>query len=109
MRLEKEGRRVAMNYIIVTFTAEREGDYYVSKCRELGTASFGASEDEAVANLSDATSLYLNTLAELGESDQVLREKGIPVHRVGEPARQRVLCPPNSSVHSQVIPLVASL
>ena len=41
---------------------QTEGDYYVSSSPELGTASFGHNEREALENLADATEVYLNTL-----------------------------------------------
>ncbi len=68
-----------MGYIKVTFRIKREGKHYVSECVELGTASFGDSRDEAVANIIEATELYLNTLEELGECAELLRQKGIAV------------------------------
>jgi predicted RNase H-like HicB family nuclease len=44
-----------------TFTAvlHKEGDIYVAECPEVGTVSQGRSVDEAVANLREATELYL--------------------------------------------------
>jgi predicted RNase H-like HicB family nuclease len=44
-----------------TFTAilHREGDLYVAECPEIGTVSQGPSLEEAVANLREATELYL--------------------------------------------------
>ena len=36
-----------------------EGDWYVAECPEVGTASQGKTLDEAVANLKEATELYL--------------------------------------------------
>ena len=44
-----------------TFTAviHREEDLYVADCPEVGTVSQGASIEEAVANLKEATELYL--------------------------------------------------
>jgi len=43
------------------FTAilHKEGDFYVAECPELGTVSQGSSLDEAVANLREATELFL--------------------------------------------------
>ncbi|MCG2768492.1 MAG: type II toxin-antitoxin system HicB family antitoxin [Chloroflexota bacterium] len=93
-----------MKYIIITFEVSREGDYYVSECRELGTSSFGPTEEEAIERVLDATEVYLNTLEDLGECDQVLKERGIRVH-TGGAASDKVMCPPNASVHSGVIPL----
>ena len=92
-------REAEMKYIIVTFAVEQEGEYYVSRCRELGTASFGSTEQEAVENLSDATQEYLNTLQELGECAQVLRQKKVPVRHKAAP----VVCRPEA--RSWVIPL----
>jgi predicted RNase H-like HicB family nuclease len=44
-----------------TFTAvlHKEGGLYVAECPEVGTVSQGASLDEAVANLREATELFL--------------------------------------------------
>ncbi|MDO8642091.1 MAG: type II toxin-antitoxin system HicB family antitoxin [Candidatus Woesearchaeota archaeon] len=44
-----------------TFTAllEKEEDMYVATCPEVGTVSQGHTIEEAVANLQEATKLYL--------------------------------------------------
>jgi predicted RNase H-like HicB family nuclease len=44
-----------------TFTAviHREDNIYVADCPEVGTVSQGGSIDEALANLKEATELYL--------------------------------------------------
>jgi predicted RNase H-like HicB family nuclease len=44
-----------------TFTAviNKEDDLYVALCPEVGTASQGTTVEEAVANLKEATELYL--------------------------------------------------
>jgi predicted RNase H-like HicB family nuclease len=44
-----------------TFTAilHKEGGLYVAECPEIGTVSQGPSLEEAVANLREATELYL--------------------------------------------------
>lgn len=44
-----------------TFTASihKEGDMYVAMCPEAGTASQGYTVEEAIANLKEATELYL--------------------------------------------------
>jgi len=46
---------------MVTFTAilNKEEDMYIANCPEVGTVSQGLTIDEAVANLSEATELYL--------------------------------------------------
>lgn len=44
-----------------TFTAviHREDDLYVAQCPEVGTASQGPTVEDALANLKEATELYL--------------------------------------------------
>ena len=45
----------------MTFTASihREGKFYVATCIELGTVSQGDDLEQALANLKEATELYL--------------------------------------------------
>lgn len=43
----------------LTAVIHKEGDLYVADCPEVGTVSQGSSIDEAVANLKEATELYL--------------------------------------------------
>lgn len=43
----------------LTAILHKEGDLYVAECPEVGTVSQGSSLDEAVANLKEATELYL--------------------------------------------------
>jgi predicted RNase H-like HicB family nuclease len=56
-----------------TFTAivHQEEDLYVADCPEVGTVSQGKSFEEAIANLKEATELYLEEFP--------LLEKSIPV------------------------------
>ncbi len=46
---------------VKTFTAifHREENMYVAQCPEIGTVSQGATVEEALANLKEATELYL--------------------------------------------------
>jgi predicted RNase H-like HicB family nuclease len=37
----------------------KEGDLYVADCPEIGTVSQGKTVEEAIANLKEATELYL--------------------------------------------------
>jgi predicted RNase H-like HicB family nuclease len=55
---------------IRTFTAilHKEEDLYVAECPEVGTVSQGYELEEALANLEEATELYL---------------QGFPLHDVG--------------------------
>lgn len=47
--------------VIRTFTAviHKEDDLYVADCPEVGTVSQGKTIEEAIANLKEATELYL--------------------------------------------------
>jgi len=47
--------------VVKTFTAvlHREEDLYVAECPEVGTFSQGKTIEEAIANLKEATELYL--------------------------------------------------
>ena len=49
---------------IKTFTAvlHKEDDLYVAECPEVGTVSQGYTIEEAIANLKEATELYLEEL-----------------------------------------------
>lgn len=63
-------RRVAFppknwNNLRVKLTAviypDSETDWFVAECPEIGTASQGKNEEEALANLREATELYLES------------------------------------------------
>ena len=43
----------------LTAILHKEGDLYVAECPEVGTVSQGSTLEEAVANLKEATELYL--------------------------------------------------
>lgn len=55
------------NTLTLTAVLRREGNMYVANCPELGIASQGATVDEAVANLKEATELYLEDAPEEAE------------------------------------------
>ena len=44
---------------VFTAVLHKEDDLYVAECPEVGTVSQGASVEDAVANLKEATELYL--------------------------------------------------
>ena len=58
----------------LTATIWKEPEGYVAKCSELGVASAGDSPSEALANLKEATELYLENAKALGMLDDL---KGI--------------------------------
>lgn len=50
----------------------KEDDLYVAECPEVGTASQGSSLDEAVANLREATELYLDEVSSVSSNPVVI-------------------------------------
>jgi predicted RNase H-like HicB family nuclease len=49
----------AMTKQTLTAVLHKEEDLYVAECPEVGTVSQGSSIEEAIANLKEATELYL--------------------------------------------------
>ena len=45
--------------MILTATIHKEEEWYVAECPEVGTVSQGKSVEKALANLKEATELYL--------------------------------------------------
>ena len=54
----KKIKNIELNKIL-TAVLHKEGKFYVAECPETGTFSQGKSLDEAIANLKEATELYL--------------------------------------------------
>lgn len=61
MKSEMSTRIRGTEMVTRTFTAvlHKEDDLYVAECPEVGTVSQGYTIDEAIANLKEATELYL--------------------------------------------------
>jgi len=57
-----------------TFTAvlQKDEDMYVAKCPEVGTVSQGKTIEEAIANLKEATELYLEEFPAKENSHPIL-------------------------------------
>ena len=53
---------------IFTAVLHKEGDIYVAECPEVGTISQGYTIEEAIANLKEATELYLEEFPQETES-----------------------------------------
>ena len=54
----------------LTAVLRKESDLYVAECPEVGTVSQGQSIDEAIANLKEATELYLEEFPYYGLRDR---------------------------------------
>lgn len=96
-------------YITLTLEAYQEGKRFVSRCRELGVTSCGDTASEAIDQIRDAVTLYLNAIEQLGERERVFAEKGITI-RSTRPRKVRMesdALPPNSLAGSFVFPLAA--
>lgn len=65
-----------------TFTAivHKENDIYIAECPEIGTVSQGYTIEEAVANLQEATELYLEEFPAKESFRPILTTFDIAVH-----------------------------
>ncbi|MDZ4860150.1 MAG: type II toxin-antitoxin system HicB family antitoxin [Candidatus Hydrogenedentes bacterium] len=66
-----------LEHLLLDFEVRKEDQQYVSFCPQLGTATCGDSEEEALQNLRDAVWLHLISLEEEGELARLLEEKCI--------------------------------
>jgi predicted RNase H-like HicB family nuclease len=67
---------------ISTFTAilHKEDDIYVAECPEVGTASQGYTIEEALANLQEATEVYLEEFPVTSSQHPIITTFEVPVH-----------------------------
>ena len=67
---------------ISTFTAilHKENDLYVAECPEVGTASQGYTIEEALANLQEATEVYLEEFPVTSSQHPIITTFEVPVH-----------------------------
>lgn len=63
--------------IWIRIRREQEGELWSAYCDELGLASCGATEAEAIANLKHAVMAYCKALSKLGILEKTLKEKGV--------------------------------
>lgn len=94
-------------YVRLTVVFEKQNDdRWTANCKELGTATFGESFQDAVEKIEEAICLHLNTLEEVGERERFLKENNIALHN--EPTSSvRIYVPTkrNVFVHPQYFPL----
>lgn len=64
----------------VTAVIWKEGKRYVSKCPELGVASYGKTLEEARHALGEAVALYLENAQRLGLLKDIAPALSAPVH-----------------------------
>ena len=66
----RKGKRKVKQYHL-TAVIWKEGRRYVSKCPELGVASFGSTPEKATTALEEAVELYISNAKKLGLMDDV--------------------------------------
>ena len=64
----------------LTAVVHKEDDLYVAECPEVGTASQGHSIEKAIANLKEATELYLEEFPLKTSAHPLLTTFEVPVH-----------------------------
>lgn len=78
-----------VGYIILTLRAYPEGKQWVSECLELDVTSCGDTIEEALENIRDAVTVYLDAIEEQGGQARIFRERGVVVHS-GEPPDEEI-------------------
>ena len=74
-------KRVQKAYIQlnVVFSEEDDGRW-TARCLELGTSTFGSDLEEAAEAIDEAIGLQLNTLEDLGECTNFLKENNVKIY-----------------------------
>jgi predicted RNase H-like HicB family nuclease len=67
-------------YILLTLLFKREGKVWTAECKELGTASFGDTIEEAIETIEDMVKLHLDALEDAGERERFLQENHVKVY-----------------------------
>ncbi len=66
--------------MLLTAIIRQEDDWFVAECPEVGTASQGKTVEEAIANLREATGVYLEEFPQHSPSRPILATFEIPAH-----------------------------
>ncbi len=69
-----------MKQITLTAVIHREDDLYVAECPEVGVTSQGTTIQEAVANLQEATELYLEEFPMKTTQRSLLTTFEVPIY-----------------------------
>jgi predicted RNase H-like HicB family nuclease len=70
-------------YILLTlsFSKDKKTGQWIGECVELGTSTFGNTIEEVSEELPELVKLHLNTLEQVGERDNFLKENGITIYK----------------------------
>lgn len=63
--------------LLLTVVVKEEDKGYSVICPELNVASQGETFEESIANIKEATELYIESAEQLGKLDEVLEQLGI--------------------------------
>ena len=85
---------MSFHFIIITCIFEKEGERWTALCKELGTATFADTFEEAQKRLIEAVELHLSTLEEVGECRRFFHEHKIKVHRAEPSERETTVKTP---------------
>lgn len=69
----------AMGYIVLSISFKKEDNKWTAICRELGTATFAHTFEEAGERIIEAIELHLNTLEENGERENFFKKYNIKI------------------------------
>ncbi len=107
----QRGRRIAEDvegFAILTLYFREANDVWTGECRELGTATDGATLKQVHEELVDLAVLHLNALEEAGERERFFEKHGIPFYP-GDSAPKvielRLPVDEKTFVHTHKIPL----
>jgi predicted RNase H-like HicB family nuclease len=67
-------------YVVLTLEFHKEGKKWAAYCKELGTATFGYTLNDAEDKLKEAVSLHINTLEDVGERAQFFKKHDVQYH-----------------------------
>jgi len=66
--------------MVLTAIIHREDDWFVAECPEVGTARQGPSVEEAIANLKEATEVYLDEFPRQSSVHPILTTFEVAAH-----------------------------
>ncbi|MEW6202185.1 MAG: type II toxin-antitoxin system HicB family antitoxin [bacterium] len=84
---------------------KKDGDWYVSCCPPLDVYSQGKTKEEAINNLIEASTLFIESCIKRGTLDEVLRELGFEAYE--KPVRGKERKIPKGTIPIEIpIPLL---
>lgn len=78
--LQRQGKAVAVTTITLTAIIHQEDELFVAGCPEIGTVSQGISVEEALANLREATELFLEEFPQAPPARAFMTTFDVPLY-----------------------------